>query len=132
MSDDSLECPDGSSGNEWEPNESDVSSVDSESDIDVSDHTLTESQFLRLSTLPLQKERSKSKVWMNFGHLARNGRVIAKCVKRYFCKICLENKILKRYVKNILSFSEIIIWICVFFHQLFKRNEWNCSHYSPR
>lgn len=99
MCDETIDSQDMSSGSEWQPNESDLYAVDSESDFDDSDHTLTESQYPLLSTRPLQKKRCKSKVWQSFGHLARNGRVISKCARRFFCKLCLENKVLKRYVR---------------------------------
>lgn len=98
MCDGTLYNPNISDDSEWQPNESDLYDVDSESDFDDSDHTITESQFPQLSTRPLQKAKSKSKVWLSFGHLARHGRVISKCAKRYFCKLCLENKVLKRYI----------------------------------
>lgn len=90
-----IYVPDPSSGSEWEPNDSDLPTDDSDfdySDTKRVDETL--SQYLDLKIL--FKQKSKSDVWKYFGHLMRNGRVIKKCSSRIFCKLCLQKNSLKR------------------------------------
>lgn len=91
-----FEIAEMNSESEWEPTDSDLAATDNDSDFDDSDRPITETRNQYFEIRPIRKDKSKSLLWSHYGSLMRNGRVITKCAKRDFCKLCLENKSLKR------------------------------------